>query len=126
QPTGRIALLDVDPDLAESAGAADGAPSGRLTVPVFRLGSGAMAEPPPSAARNPLGYLVLKGLLLYEVSVCGRATAELLGPGDLGRANRASVSFGDASCVNELESRSPARDFAIPAGNGYEPAVIAR
>lgn len=254
QPTGRIALLDVDPDLAESAGAADGAPSGRLTVPVFRLGSGAMAEPPPSAARNPLGYLVLKGLLLYEVSVCGRATAELLGPGDLvrpgmrpesailestskwtvleqalladlspvetsrhpksleiveallarcadrleavaiqrsiaahvrvdvrvlcylwhladrfgvvvpgavklnfplthavlarlvgarrptvttalqrlmqlgylQRENRAFVLFGDASCVNELESRSPARDFAIPAGNGYEPAVIAR
>jgi hypothetical protein len=28
---------------------------------------------------------MLKGLLLYEVSACGRATAELLGPGDLVR-----------------------------------------
>ena len=32
-----------------------------------------------------MGFLVLKGLLLYEVSACGRATAELLGTGDLVR-----------------------------------------
>jgi CRP/FNR family transcriptional regulator, cyclic AMP receptor protein len=82
QPAGRIALLDVDPDLASS----DGAASGRLTVPVYRITAGPMPEPPVRAGGTPaLGYLLLKGLLLYEVSVCGRTTAELLGPGDVVR-----------------------------------------
>src|SRR4051794_13389269 len=55
----------------------------RLTTPVYRLMSGAVPEPPPPQRDNQLGFLVLKGLLLYEVIAGGRATAELLGPGDL-------------------------------------------
>jgi CRP/FNR family transcriptional regulator, cyclic AMP receptor protein len=85
QPAGRIALLDVDPDLAAGASAADRDRSGRLTVPVFRLAAGPMPEPPRHDGRPHLGFLLLKGLLLYEVSVNSRATAELLGPGDLVR-----------------------------------------
>jgi hypothetical protein len=83
-PAGRVALLDVDPDLAgrttpaELAGLRD-----KLTAPVYRIPSGTMPVPPRREAH--LGYLVLKGLLLYEVSACGRATAELLGTGDLVR-----------------------------------------
>jgi CRP/FNR family transcriptional regulator, cyclic AMP receptor protein len=83
-PAGRIALLDVDPDLAGRASPAELAGlRDKLTAPVYRIPSGIMPAPPRREAH--LGYLVLKGLLLYEVSACGRATAELLGAGDLVR-----------------------------------------
>src|SRR4051795_2096187 len=83
QPAGRIALLDVDPDLAEHATSAQlAADRPKLTAPVYRLGPGLMPQPERSDD-SQLGYLVLKGLLIYEVSVCGRGTAELLGPGDI-------------------------------------------
>jgi CRP/FNR family cyclic AMP-dependent transcriptional regulator len=84
QPAGRIALLDVDPDLLVGGGVEDRATlRSELTVPVYRITSGAMPAPPRSSEDAQIGYLVLKGLLLYEVSVCGRVTAELLGPGDV-------------------------------------------
>jgi hypothetical protein len=54
-----------------------------LTVPVFRLPAGSIPEPAPPGGLRELGYLVLKGRLIYEVRVLGRATAELLGPGDV-------------------------------------------
>ena len=84
-PAGRVALLDVDPDLAAAI------PSDRLaalrnelTTAVYRLPRAVMPEPPPRTEGDThLGYLILKGLLLREVAVCGRPTAELLGPGDL-------------------------------------------
>jgi CRP/FNR family cyclic AMP-dependent transcriptional regulator len=84
QPAGRVALLDVDPDLAPDVQPSDPAARNRLTVPVYRIGTGTLPEA-PRAEHGRLGYLLLKGLLLYEVSVCGRATAELMGPGDLVR-----------------------------------------
>jgi CRP/FNR family cyclic AMP-dependent transcriptional regulator len=83
-PAGRIALLDVDPDLAGRASAAEIAGlRDKLTASVYRIPSGPMPAPP--RRESHLGYLVLKGLLLYEVSANGRATAELLGAGDLVR-----------------------------------------
>jgi hypothetical protein len=85
-PAGRIALLDVDPDLAgRKSGPELAAIRDRLTAPVYRLPVGALPEPPATKREGHLGFLVLKGLLLYEVSACGRATAELLGTGDLVR-----------------------------------------
>lgn len=85
QPAGRIALLDVDPDLALGAdGEARAAVRSELTVPVYRVGAGPLPEPPANDG-PPLGFLILKGLLLYEVTICGRSTGELLGPGDLVR-----------------------------------------
>jgi CRP/FNR family transcriptional regulator, cyclic AMP receptor protein len=85
-PAGRIALLDVDPDLAGTkSGPELAAIRDRLTAPVFRMPVGPMPEPPAHKRDGHLGFLVLKGLLLYEVSACGRSTAELLGAGDLVR-----------------------------------------
>jgi CRP/FNR family cyclic AMP-dependent transcriptional regulator len=85
-PAGRIALLDVDPDLAgQKTGPELAAIRDRLTAPVYRLTVGGLPEPPARKRESHLGYLVLKGLLLYEVTACGRATAELLGTGDLVR-----------------------------------------
>lgn len=86
QPAGRIGLLDVDPDLAGAASTAEIAAVRReLTVPVYRLAPGVLPVPPPADGASRVGFLVLKGLLLYEVWVCGRATAELVGPGDIVR-----------------------------------------
>jgi hypothetical protein len=83
-PAGRVALLDVDPDLAgRKTGSELAAIRDRLTAPVYRLATGSLPEPPAHKRDTHLGFLLLKGLLLYEVSACGRATAELLGPGDL-------------------------------------------
>lgn len=83
RPAGRIGLLDVDPDLAGSVSEAEiAAARHELTVPVYRLQAGPMPLP-EAAPDNRVGYVVLKGLLMYEVSVCGRATAELLGVGDV-------------------------------------------
>jgi CRP/FNR family cyclic AMP-dependent transcriptional regulator len=97
-PAGRIALLDVDPDLAGRESGADlAAIRDRLTAPVYRLPAGVLPEPPVRAMDARLGFLVLKGLLLYEVSAYGRATAELLGVGDLVRPWRGSASTTFAS-----------------------------
>jgi CRP/FNR family cyclic AMP-dependent transcriptional regulator len=76
----------VDPDLAGGRGAPElAAIRDRLTAPVYRVGAGPLPEPPAERRQGHLGFLVLKGLLLYEVTVCNRASAELLGPGDLVR-----------------------------------------
>jgi CRP/FNR family transcriptional regulator, cyclic AMP receptor protein len=92
-PAGRIALLDVDPDLAgHKSGPELAAIRDRLTAPVYRLTVGALPEPPARKRESHLGFLVLKGLLLYEVTACGRATAELLGTGDLVRPWESDVS----------------------------------
>lgn len=92
-PAGRIALLDVDPDLAgRKTGAELAAMRDRLTAPVYRLAAGTLPEAPAGKVDSHLGYLVLKGLLLYEVSACGRATAELLGSGDLVRPWSGQIS----------------------------------
>ena len=79
RPAGRIPLLDVDPDLG------NGERSPRLNVAVFRFPTGPLPPAPEFADERPLGYLVLKGLLLYEAAVCGRAAAELIGPGEIVR-----------------------------------------
>jgi CRP/FNR family transcriptional regulator, cyclic AMP receptor protein len=98
-PAGRVALLDVDPDLAGSrSGAELAGMRDRLTAPVYRLPTGVLPDP-PAKRESHLGFLVLKGLLLYEVSACGRATAELLGAGDLVRPWRSEVSLTLASDV---------------------------
>jgi hypothetical protein len=86
-PAGRVALLDVDPDLAAAIPADRlGGLRNELTTAVYRLPRAVMPEPPARTNGDAhLGYLILKGLLLREVAVCGRPTAELLGPGDLVR-----------------------------------------
>ncbi len=84
-PAGRVALLDVDPDLAASV-PSDSVPALRheLTASVYRLPRAGLPAPPDRARDEAhLGYLVLKGLVMREVKVCGRPTAELIGPGDL-------------------------------------------
>lgn len=85
QPAGRIALLEADPDLAGTRRAADLRSGAQLTVPAHRISAGRLPEPPVREPEAHLGFLLLRGLVLYEVAVCGRVTAEILGPGDVVR-----------------------------------------
>jgi hypothetical protein len=50
-----------------------------------------MPEPLSQNGDAHIGFLLLKGLILYEVSTCGRATGELLGPGALIRPWRTAA-----------------------------------
>ena len=88
QAAGHVSLLDVDPDLAGRNGAAA---DGRVVVPVLRFPVGPMPAAPENADRS-LGYIVLKGLVIYESAVGGRAAAELLGPGEAIRPGSALTS----------------------------------
>jgi CRP-like cAMP-binding protein len=77
-PVGQLDLCNVDPELAAAC------QHGSLPAIVFRIGAGPF--PPPSVARTDdahFGFLILKGVALRDVAVCGRSTAELLGPADL-------------------------------------------
>lgn len=81
-PAARVSLLDVDPELRDRL--PGDAPQVQLSVPVYRLPRGPLPTPPErTAGRAHLGYLLLSGLVMREVAVCGRPTVELLGPGDL-------------------------------------------
>ena len=93
-PAGRVRLLQVDPDLAGCVAREDVEQlTSELTASVDRLARGPMGVPPsPPDGHVHFGYLVLKGLVLREISVCDRPAAELLGPGDLIRPWNESAS----------------------------------
>jgi DNA-binding IclR family transcriptional regulator len=71
----------------------------------------------------PLTHAVLARLVGARRPTVTTALQRLLQLGYLQRDGRAFVLVGDASGVAELESRSPARDFALPAQNGGAPLV---
>jgi CRP-like cAMP-binding protein len=80
-----VDLCAVDPDLAPAR------QSGGLPAMVYRIGAGSL-PPVPRTADAHLGFLILKGVAVRDVAVCGRSTAELLGPGDLIQPGDASAS----------------------------------
>jgi hypothetical protein len=62
----------------------------------------------------PLTHAVLARLIGARRPTVTTALQRLIQLGYLHRDGRAFVLAGDASSVIELESRSPARDFALP------------
>jgi CRP/FNR family cyclic AMP-dependent transcriptional regulator len=83
---GAVAVIDVDPDLAE------GLPEGeretasrRLVAPSFELSPGPWAPEQHNhlPVHGALGLLVISGLLSRTLTLEGRATGELLGSGDV-------------------------------------------
>jgi CRP/FNR family transcriptional regulator, cyclic AMP receptor protein len=81
-----ISLLDVDPDLAEGL-----APDALAIARRHAVARSLLVEPgpwspedlDPSHQQPSIGLYVVDGLLTREVQFVGRATAELLGAGDL-------------------------------------------
>ncbi|MCB0863931.1 MAG: Crp/Fnr family transcriptional regulator [Solirubrobacterales bacterium] len=85
EPEGSVRLLDAEPSLARGMERRllDEARE-KLTVEVRRVEPGDWEESrkPPSSPQF-LGYLILEGTLIREISVASRPSLELLGPGDL-------------------------------------------
>jgi hypothetical protein len=86
---GAVAVIDVDPDLAEGLppGERDAA-SRRLVAPCLDLAVGwweprEIAGDVQPGPRHALGVLVVEGLLTRAITLEGRTTGELLGTGDI-------------------------------------------
>jgi hypothetical protein len=81
---GAVAVIEVDPDLAEGLPPAEReAASRRLIAPTTDLPVGAWFPDDGDAAPRAIGMLVLGGLLTRAVTLEGRTTGELLGAGDV-------------------------------------------
>lgn len=84
---GAVAVIDVDPDLAEGLPPAERAAAGRrLVAPAFDLPVGSWAPEErreTGGAHRALGVLVVDGLLTRALTLEGRTTGELLGTGDV-------------------------------------------
>lgn len=78
-----IRLLDHDQDLARHFSASElPAASAAITVAARQAPAGPWA-PPAVRPQGLIGFLVLDGTILREVSIAGRACAHLIGPGDI-------------------------------------------
>jgi CRP/FNR family transcriptional regulator, cyclic AMP receptor protein len=100
----RVSVLSLDPDLAELLeGEAIEQARARCTAELVALPSGWLPKPLAVAgASDCLGLLVLSGVLVYRVSVAGRETVDLVGPGDLIRPWHPAVEYGDPGAWRAL------------------------
>jgi CRP/FNR family cyclic AMP-dependent transcriptional regulator len=82
---GAVAILDLDPDLAEGLAEPErGEAVRRLMVPVLDLSAGAW-QPAELGRRSvdAVGVVVVSGLMIRSVELAGRTTSELVGVGDV-------------------------------------------
>jgi CRP/FNR family transcriptional regulator, cyclic AMP receptor protein len=81
----RVRVLEVDRDLGAALdGDAYASACGRCTAPTTVIPAGRRWWlPDPLAASDYLGFLVLRGVLLYRLRLAGRETVDLVGAGDL-------------------------------------------
>jgi CRP/FNR family transcriptional regulator, cyclic AMP receptor protein len=80
-----VSILDVDSELGEAMDPKSRALAQRHALARLERLERGRWRAEDAGARHGLGLLVVDGLLLREVSLAGRHTAELLGPGDLFR-----------------------------------------
>ena len=77
-------LLDLDQDLAETMGEVAVRVRDRIGVPTIRLDRGPWDQDAlRPVARNVFALMVCDGLVVRELELAERPTADLLGPGDL-------------------------------------------
>lgn len=72
---GHVDLFDLDPELVSGA-------TGPLLLRLFSLSRGHVQAPPALGRALNHPFLVVKGVLRKDLSVCGRRSAELVAPGD--------------------------------------------
>jgi len=88
-----VSILDIDPELGDALEPRSRALAQRHALcRLERLERGGW-RPDDVVGRNGMGLLIVEGLLLREVSLAGRQTAELLGPGDLFRPSEADADL---------------------------------
>jgi CRP/FNR family cyclic AMP-dependent transcriptional regulator len=83
----RVSLLRVDPALRDAVAPEDVALAEHaLVAPCLRLPRGRWApEMVAVGGAHPFAALLLDGVVTYEITLAGRRSAQLLGPGDLFR-----------------------------------------
>jgi len=83
-PTGRVALLRLDPGLRAAIPDAELPVAERfLTAPYRALEPGTWSVPTLAMHAEPFAALLVEGLVTHETTIAGRRTADLLGPGDV-------------------------------------------
>lgn len=112
----RVSIVRIDPDLGrrlddESRGLAERFALARLE----RVERGSWRPVDIDAAADVLGLLLIDGLVLHEVSIAGRKTAELLGPGDFLRAAEFEEGFEAVPLSSRWQVCEPVRVAVLDA-----------
>src|ERR1700710_2453419 len=112
--TDTVRLLEADPDLGGLlTGARRQEAERELVVRVHRLGVGVWdVSRLEGAGADHVGLLLLDGVIAREVIVADHVSAELLGPGDLGRPGQ-DASKADLLPVDVLWSILSPSSFAV-------------
>lgn len=80
----KVRVLELDPELGAALDEAAFAQARkRCTAQTVTLAAGRRWSVDPGDALEHLGFLVLRGVLLYRLRLAGRETTDLVGPGDL-------------------------------------------
>jgi CRP-like cAMP-binding protein len=82
-PSARISLLEVEPDLARFMSAEERVAAAMLSVPVIQVPRGAVDLDALLGGNNVFGALVLDGMVFSHHRVSDHTALRLLGPGDL-------------------------------------------
>jgi CRP/FNR family transcriptional regulator, cyclic AMP receptor protein len=106
-----IALLDVEPELAEGLNPQEREPAGRvLTVPAHELAAGPWRPHEQLGDVVPVvGIMIVEGIITHDVVFAGRTTTELLGAGDLLRPWDDDVQFDALPFAATWHVHVPAR-----------------
>lgn len=105
----RVLVLERDPDLgaARDEDARDRARS-RCTAQTIVLSAGRRWWVDPGDALEHLGFLVLRGVLLYRLRLAGRETIDLVGSGDLIRPWPPVDEYAELFTASRWEVLEPA------------------
>jgi CRP-like cAMP-binding protein len=124
-----VSVLDVDPELGEALDPEARALAQRHALArIERLERGVWQPDDVEWARGAFALLIVDGLLLHEVSLAGRETAELLGPGDVLRAVEPGDDFEAVPVTSRWQVCEPVRvvvlDHRFAAVAGRWPALL--
>ena len=82
-PSGRIRLLDADPDLGRYLTPEERTMAATLTVPVLDVATGPLEAGSLLAGQNAFGAFVVDGMLAAHMRVGEQSGMRILGPGDI-------------------------------------------
>lgn len=124
-----VSVLDVDPELGEALDPEARALATRHALArIERVERGPWQTEDADWATGAFGLLIVDGLMLHEVSLAGRETAELLGPGDVLRAVEPSDEFEAVPVTSRWLICEPVRlvvlDQRFAAVAGRWPALL--
>jgi CRP-like cAMP-binding protein len=124
-----VSVLDIDPELGERLDPESRALAQRHALArLERVERGTWRPAESDWAAGAFGLLLVDGLLLHEVAIAGRETAELLGPGDVLRTVESDEEFEAVPVTSRWQVCEPVRvavlDQRFAAVAGRWPALL--